>query len=85
VEGLPEISAEFLTRMARGESFARVEVGLDEARAFQFKVAMGTKLVPPQFLLMLPYVFAMVVLVQIYRGAKAPRALTVPYDREARG
>jgi len=53
--------------------------------AFQFKVAMGTKLVPPQFLLMLPYVFAMVVLVQIYRGAKAPRALTVPYDREARG
>ena len=53
--------------------------------AFQFKVAMGTKLIPPQFLLMLPYLFAMVVLVQIYRGAKAPRALTVPYDREARG
>ncbi len=52
---------------------------------FQFKVAMGTKLIPPQFLLMLPYVFAMVVLVQTYRGAKAPRALTVPYDREARG
>ncbi len=53
--------------------------------AFQFKVAMGTKLVPPQFLLMLPYVFAMIVLVQIYRGAKAPKALTIPYDREARG
>lgn len=53
--------------------------------AFQFKVAMGTKLVPPQFLLMLPYVFAMIVLVQIYRGARAPKALTVPYDREARG
>lgn len=53
--------------------------------AFQFKVAMGTKLIPPQFLLMLPYVFAIVVLVQIYRGAKAPRALTIPYDREARG
>lgn len=58
--------------------FAYVEV-------FQFKVAMGTKLIPPQFLLMLPYVFAMAVLVRIYRGAKAPRALTVPYDREARG
>ncbi len=53
--------------------------------AFQFKVAMGTKLVPPQFLLMLPYLLAMVVLVHIYRGARAPRALTVPYDREARG
>lgn len=53
--------------------------------SFQFKVAMGTKIVPPQFLLMLPYVFAMVVLVRIYRGAKAPRALTLPYDREARG
>ncbi len=53
--------------------------------AFQFKVAMGTKLVPPQFLLMLPYVFAMIVLIQIYRGARAPKALTVPYDREARG
>jgi simple sugar transport system permease protein len=53
--------------------------------SLQFKVAMGTKLVPPQFLLMLPYVFAMVVLVRIYSGARAPRALAVPYDREARG
>jgi len=25
------------------------------------------------------------VLVRIYRGARAPRALAVPYDREARG
>jgi simple sugar transport system permease protein len=53
--------------------------------SFQFKLAMGTKVVPPQFLLMLPYVFAMVVLVGIYRGAKAPAALALPYDREARG
>lgn len=53
--------------------------------SFQFKVAMGMKLIPPQFLLMLPYVFAMAVLVRIYRGAMAPRALAVPYDREARG
>jgi len=27
----------------------------------------------------------MVMLVLIYRGAKAPGALAVPYDREARG
>jgi general nucleoside transport system permease protein len=53
--------------------------------SFQFKLAMGTKLVPPQFLLMLPYLFAMAVLVWIYRGAQAPAALAVPYDREARG
>jgi simple sugar transport system permease protein len=53
--------------------------------SLQFKVALGTKLVPPQFLLMLPYVFAMVVLVRVYRGARAPRALALPYDREARG
>jgi hypothetical protein len=26
-----------------------------------------------------------VVLVRVYRGASAPRALAVPYDREARG
>ena len=53
--------------------------------SFQFKLAMGTKVIPPQFLLMLPYLFAMAVLVWIYRGAKAPTALAVPYDREARG
>ena len=52
--------------------------------SLQFKVALTTKLVPPQFLLMLPYVFAMVVLVRVYRGARAPRALALPYDREAR-
>lgn len=52
--------------------------------SFQFKLAMSTKLVPPQFLLMLPYLFAIVVLIRIYSGARAPRALAVPYDREAR-
>ena len=52
--------------------------------SLQFKVALTTKLVPPQFLLMLPYVFAMIVLVRVYRGARAPRALALPYDREAR-
>jgi ABC-type uncharacterized transport system permease subunit len=53
--------------------------------SLQFKLALGTKIIPPQFLLMLPYLFAMVVLVWTYRGAKAPAALAVPYDREARG
>lgn len=53
--------------------------------SLQFKLAMGTKAVPPQFLLMLPYVFALIALVWIYRGARAPAALAVPYDREARG
>jgi simple sugar transport system permease protein len=53
--------------------------------SLQFKVAMSTQLVPPQFLLMLPYVLAVVVLIRIYSGAQVPRALGVPYDREARG
>ena len=67
-----------LTVLAGALLFAYVE-------AFQFKVGMASKAVPPQFLLMLPYVFALVVLVRVYRGASAPRALAVPYDREARG
>jgi ABC-type uncharacterized transport system permease subunit len=53
--------------------------------SLQFKLALATRLVPPQFLLMLPYLFALVVLVWIYRGAQAPASLAVPYDREARG
>ena len=40
--------------------------------------------IPPQFLQMLPYVFAIIVLVQVTRGAEAPRALARPYEREAR-
>ncbi len=36
---LPEISAEILARMARGEGFSRVEAGVDEAAAFQFKIS----------------------------------------------
>ncbi len=36
---LPQISAEFLTRMASGESFSRVEAGVDESGAFQFKIS----------------------------------------------
>jgi simple sugar transport system permease protein len=53
--------------------------------SLQFKIALASKVVPPQFLLMLPYLFAIVVLVRVYSGARAPRALAVPYDRERRG
>ena len=43
--------------------------------AFQFKVnalPQYAQLIPPQFLLMLPYVFAMIVLVQVARGRRKP-------------
>jgi simple sugar transport system permease protein len=52
--------------------------------ALQFKVALVAKAVPPQFLQMLPYAFAVVALVGATRGARAPEALGRPYDREAR-
>ena len=52
--------------------------------ALQFRVALVTRAVPPQLLLALPYLLAIVVLVRVYRGAQAPAALAVPYDREAR-
>jgi simple sugar transport system permease protein len=52
--------------------------------ALQFKLAMVSRLVPPQFLQMLPYAFAVAVLVRAYRGARAPEALGKPYHREAR-
>ncbi len=52
--------------------------------ALQFKVALVTKAVPPQFLLMLPYLLAILVLIRGYRGALAPAALMRAYDREER-
>ncbi len=52
--------------------------------ALQFKVALVAKAVPPQFLQMLPYAFAIAVLVRATRGTQAPEALGRPYDREAR-
>ena len=52
--------------------------------ALQFKLALVTKAVPPQFLQMMPYLVAIVVLVRVYRGAEPPRALGVPYERESR-
>lgn len=52
--------------------------------AMQFTFAVTSKAVPPQFLRMLPYVLAIVVLVRVYGRAQAPAALAKPYDREAR-
>lgn len=52
--------------------------------ALQFKLALVTKAVPPQFFQMLPYLVAIVVLIRVYRGAEPPRALGVPYERESR-
>ncbi len=58
--------------------FAYIEV-------LQFKVALFVKALPPQFLLMAPYLFAILILIGVYRGARAPAALMRPYDREERG
>jgi type VI secretion system protein VasG len=35
---LPEISREYLARMAAGEGIARVHVGVDEASGFQYRI-----------------------------------------------
>jgi simple sugar transport system permease protein len=52
--------------------------------AVSIQAGISVRAVPSQFVLMLPYVFAILVLVRVYRGAEAPRALGVPYDRESR-
>lgn len=52
--------------------------------ALQFRLALTARGVPTQFLLMLPYLFAIVALVRVSRGAQAPQALGRAYDREAR-
>jgi simple sugar transport system permease protein len=52
--------------------------------ALQFRLALVAQHIPSQFLLMLPYVVAIVVLVQVYRGANPPAALGIPYERESR-
>jgi simple sugar transport system permease protein len=52
--------------------------------ALQFRLALTARGVPPQFLLMLPYAFAIAVLIRVFRGAEAPQALGKVYDREAR-
>ncbi len=53
--------------------------------ALQFRLALATKAIPSQLLLALPYLIAIAVLVRVYRGAQAPAALALPYDREERG
>jgi general nucleoside transport system permease protein len=53
--------------------------------ALQFQMGITVKAVPPQFLLMLPYVLMLFVAVHAYRGASAPQSLMKPYDREVRG
>lgn len=52
--------------------------------ALQFRLALTAGGIPPQFLLMLPYLFTIAALVRVYRGAQAPAALGLAYDREAR-
>lgn len=52
--------------------------------ALQFRFGVMVKAIPPQFLLMLPYVLAIVALVRVYGRAEAPAALTKPYNRESR-
>jgi simple sugar transport system permease protein len=52
--------------------------------AVGFVFAATSRLIPVQFLQMLPYVLAIAVLVQVYQRAQAPAALAKPYDREAR-
>ena len=52
--------------------------------ALQFKLAGILKVLPPQALGSLPYVLAIVGLVSVYRNARAPAALGLPFDREQR-
>lgn len=52
--------------------------------ALQFKLALASKLLPPEALLALPYLLAIVGLISVYRHARAPAALGLPFDREQR-
>jgi simple sugar transport system permease protein len=53
--------------------------------ALQYSLTLRLPHVPPQFLLMIPYLFVIIVALRAYRGAQAPAALMKPYDREQRG
>ncbi|MHB1134904.1 MAG: ABC transporter permease [Chloroflexota bacterium] len=52
--------------------------------ALQFSLGVVARGVPSQFLLALPYLVGIAVVVWIYRGARAPAALALPYHREGR-
>ena len=53
--------------------------------SLQFRLAMMVTAVPSQLFLALPYVAAIIVLVQVYRRAEGPESLMKPYNREERG
>jgi simple sugar transport system permease protein len=50
--------------------------------ALAYKVQLLYRMIPYQFLLMMPYIATIVTLVLISRGAVMPRMLGVPYKRE---
>ncbi len=52
------------------------------AEALQFHVQALNLNIPYQFILMLPYVLTVIVLADLVRGARAPRAMGRPYIRE---
>ncbi|MFS8639721.1 MAG: ABC transporter permease [Symbiobacteriaceae bacterium] len=52
--------------------------------ALQYNLLLKVRLIPSQFLLMVPYLFVVLVAIRAYRGAQAPQALMKPYDRELR-
>lgn len=53
--------------------------------ALQYRLALLTKSIPPQLFQSLPYIVAILVMIQVYRRAEKPAALMKTYDREARG
>ena len=53
--------------------------------ALQYRLALINKYIPPQLFQALPYIVAILVMIQVYRRAEKPAALMKPYDREARG
>jgi len=53
--------------------------------ALQYRLALIAKSVPPQLFQTLPYIVAILVMIQVYQRAEKPAALMQPYNREARG
>lgn len=52
--------------------------------ALQFRWAMVMQSIPSQVFLMLPYIFAIIALIWVYKQAESPQSLMKPYDREQR-
>jgi len=53
--------------------------------ALQYRLALLVKTIPHQMFQALPYIIAILVMVQVYKRAEKPAALVKPYDRESRG